>query len=243
MRIIANLFIVTTALALLGNTYAAASEESKVLDLTKTKDFDKAVGKGTPAFVDFYAPWCGHCKKLAPVFEELASAFESKKDSIIIAKVDADANRDLGQRFGVKGFPTLMYFKANSLEPEMYSGPRDLGGMQKYIQEMSGQTGQVAKPPQTSASSVTQLNAGNFKSIVNDEKKDVFVEFYAPWCGHCKNLAPVWEQLADTFKNEPNCVIAQMNADDADNKAVASQFGVSGYPTLMVSSKSPSCCR
>jgi protein disulfide-isomerase A6 len=223
----------SAALSLASLALAKASETSAVLDLTKTSDFDKAIGKGTPALVEFFAPWCGHCKKLAPTFEELASAYAGKKQSVIIAKVDADANRELGQRFGVQGFPTLMWFKANDVsKPETYSGPRDLNGMKNYIQEMSGAVGQVKPPP---PSPVTQLTASNFDSIVNDPKKDAFVEFYAPWCGHCKNLAPIWDQLAETFQNEPNCVIGQMDADNPANKEVAAKYGVSGFPTLSVS--------
>lgn len=222
------------ALSLVSLALAKASETSAVLDLTKTSDFDKAIGKGTPALVEFFAPWCGHCKKLAPTYEELASAYAgNKKQSVIIAKVDADANRELGQRFGVQGFPTLMWFKANDItKPETYSGPRDLNGMKNYIQEMSGAVGQVKPLP---PSPVTQLTAANFDSIVNDPKKDAFVEFYAPWCGHCKNLAPIWDQLAQTFQNEPNCVIGQMDADNPANKEVAAKYGVSGFPTLSVS--------
>ena len=50
---------------------------------------------------------CGHCKSLAPVYEELAGSFEFAKDKVTIAKVDADAEKELGKRFGISGFPTL----------------------------------------------------------------------------------------------------------------------------------------
>lgn len=235
MRSVLSYF--TIAITLVALAWGAASETSSVLDLTKSSDFDKAIGKGTPALVEFFAPWCGHCKKLAPTFEELASAYSAKKKSVIIAKVDADANRELGQRFGVKGFPTLIWFKGDGLNPETYTGPRDLNGLQKYVEEMSGAVGNVKPPP---PSAVTQLTAVNFDDIVNDPKKDAFVEFFAPWCGHCKNLAPIWEQLAETFQNEPNCVIGQMDADNPGNKEVATKYGVSGYPTLMFFSKGSS---
>jgi protein disulfide-isomerase A6 len=229
MRLLLSHLITIASLA--GLALAAASETGKVLDLTKSQDFDAVIGKGKGALVEFFAPWCGHCKKLAPTFEELASLFEDKSDSVIIAKVDADNNRELGQKFGVKGFPTLMWFKPNSLTPETYMGPRDLNGLKKYVTEMSGQAGvtKAAPPPKA-----VQLNAANFESIVMDSEKDVFVEFYAPWCGHCKNLAPIYEKVAAAFENEPDCVVAQLDADNADNKPFASKYGVSGYPTLLV---------
>ena len=60
---------------------------------------------------------CGHCKKLAPAYEEVGAAFQGE-DSVLIAKVDADKERDLGSRFGVQGFPTLKFFPKGSTEPE-----------------------------------------------------------------------------------------------------------------------------
>jgi protein disulfide-isomerase A6 len=60
---------------------------------------------------------CGHCKRLAPAYEEVGAAFGGD-DSVVIAKVDADADRTLGGRFGVKGFPTLKYFPKGSTDPE-----------------------------------------------------------------------------------------------------------------------------
>lgn len=66
-------------------TTAAAADEQHVVALT-AKTFDDAVGKDKAALVEFYAPWCGHCKKLAPEFEKLGEAFKANKD-VLIAKV------------------------------------------------------------------------------------------------------------------------------------------------------------
>jgi thiol-disulfide isomerase/thioredoxin len=66
-------------------TTASAADEQHVVALT-AKTFDDAVGKDKAALVEFYAPWCGHCKKLAPEFEKLGEAFKSNKD-VLIAKV------------------------------------------------------------------------------------------------------------------------------------------------------------
>lgn len=79
------------------------------------------------------------------------------------------------------------------------------------------------------------LDNSNFDSYVLDPNKNVLVEFYAPWCGHCKNLAPVYEKVAEAFKNEPNCVIAKVDADS--EKELGQRFGVGGYPTIKFFSK------
>jgi len=55
------------------------------------------------------------------------------RDNVVIAKVDADAHRSLGEKFDVKGFPTLKWFPAGSTEPQDYDGPRDAPGIVKYI--------------------------------------------------------------------------------------------------------------
>lgn len=60
--------------------------------------------------------------------------------------------------------------------------------------------------------------------------KYVMVEFYAPWCGHCKSLAPVYEEVARSFVGESNVVIASVNAEAA--RELATKYDVSGYPSL-----------
>lgn len=121
---------------------------------------------------------CGHCKKLAPIYEQVAASFKDQPGRVLIGKVDADANKALGKRFGISGYPTLKWFPFNSTEPEDYKGPRDLESIVSFINEKAGTRGKITLPPPPSAK---QLNAGNFKNIVLDPTKDVLVEFYAPW--------------------------------------------------------------
>lgn len=74
----------------------------------------------------------------------------------------------------------------------------------------------------------------NFDEIVNDKTKDVLIEFYAPWCGHCKSLAPKYDELAKKLKKESNIVIAKMDATEND---VPGNYEVQGFPTIYFAPK------
>jgi len=144
----------------------------------------------------------------------------------VVAKVDADAHRDLGGRFGVKGFPTLKWFPASSKSPEDYNGGRTADDIVEFINGKTGLNRHVKKEP----SAVTHLTSRDFDSVVMDPDVDAIVEFYAPWCGHCKSLKPTYERVARDFEGESKVVIAAVDA--TANQDLASRFGVQGYPTI-----------
>jgi len=211
------------ALLLFFSALVALAKASDVLVLDPS-NFDEHVGKDVPVFVEFYAPWCGHCKSLAPEYEILATTF--KGESAKIASVDADKHRDLGSRFGVTGFPTLKYFPAHSTEPEAYSGGRTAADIADWINKKAGTRGRIKTAP----SAVVTLDPSNFDSVVLDPSKDVLVEFYAPWCGHCKHLAPEYEKVGATFLGDENVVVAKVDADA--HRDLGTRYGVSGFPTI-----------
>ncbi|XP_064406926.1 protein disulfide-isomerase 2-like [Halichondria panicea] len=436
--------LVLIALALTACVYAEVTEEENVLVLT-TDNFEEVIEATDYVLVEFYAPWCGHCKSLAPEYAKAATTLKDEGSEIKLGKVDATEESDLAQQFGVKGYPTLKFFKngkesdysggrtgieivnwlkkrtgppavvlesieaanefkdkddvavigffesqesdnakaylnaadtqdsinfgivtskdvAEGLEAVLdsivlfksfdegrvtFSGefnaedivtfvlteqlplvtkfsdetaPKIFGGaqqshllsfidgdsedfdtvmaglrdvaktfkgqvlfvhidmsedsalrvaeffnidaddvptcrlinleadMKKFVPEFEGidmeklgpwiQTyldGELKAhlnsedvPEDWNEDPVKVLVGKNFHEVVFDETKDVFVEFYAPWCGHCKQLAPIWDDLADHFKDDENIVIAKMDS----TKNEVEDIQVQGFPTL-----------
>ncbi|CEG45578.1 protein disulfide-isomerase domain [Plasmopara halstedii] len=187
--------------------------------------FDEVVDGSKHVLIKFYAPWCGHCKSMAPAYETVATAFK-KVDNVVVAEVDADNHKDLASRFDVKGFPTLKYFPLGSKEAEDYKGGRDEADFVNFLNEKAGTHVRVAKP----MSRATVLTDASFDAEVIHSKKHAIVDFYAPWCGHCKKLAPVIEEVATIFEGEENVLIATVDA--TANTELAERYNVKGYPTV-----------
>ncbi|CAI6010134.1 unnamed protein product [Closterium sp. NIES-65] len=235
--------------ALFLGLHALIASARDVIDLTPD-NWELDVGQDFYIFVKFYTPWCGHCKRLAPEWERLAAAFRASV-YVHIAQVDCDAHKELCSKFGVSGYPTLKWFPRNSLTPETYTGDREAEKLLEFANQKSGSR---AALPAGKPSLVVEVTPDNFTEIVKDKTKHVLLEFYAPWCGMCKSLAPWlpssnhlapsdsplhytlvssvqdYEALAEAFQYEPDIVIAKFDADKY--KGTVEKYKIKGYPEL-----------
>ena len=102
---------------------------SMAVDLTP-ETFESLVKSGDkPALVKFYAPWCGHCKRMAPAFKQLEDALG---DKVTVGDVDCTQHNSLCSEFGVRGYPTLKLFKNG--QPEDYKGGRSFEDLKSQVE-------------------------------------------------------------------------------------------------------------
>ncbi|KAI7892401.1 thioredoxin-like protein [Mucor mucedo] len=180
-----------------------ADEASDVLTLSD-KNFDKEVLDQDLMLVEFFAPWCGHCKALAPEYEIAATTLKDKE--IKIAKVDCTENQDLCQKYDVRGYPTLKVFRNG--ETSDYKGARKADGIVSYMQKQ-------ASPP------VTQLDATNFGDFSTSDR--VVIVGFAKDEASKEALTAVANKLRDDY-------LFGIVTDEA----LAKEQNVSEFPALVV---------
>lgn len=187
-------------------------------------------------FVKFYAPWCGHCQRLAPAWDELASALEYD-DSVSISKIDCTQFRPICQDFEVKGYPTLLWI-VEGKKVEKYTGARSIDDLKAYVERVAGSKAKreaaeaEQKTQDSDVGAVVQLTMDSFEHGI--AKGVTFVKFFAPWCGHCKRMAPTWDELALKFVGNHLVKIAKVDCTLSDNKELCSQQEVNGFPTILI---------
>ena len=147
--------------------YAQFPEEDHILVLTN-QNFENALKTYPKLLVEFYAPWCDHCKELAPEFSKAAKALKSK--GIPLAKIDGSEFRDLADKYKVKGYPSIIYFIEGS--PTDYTGLRTSEGIISWLTER--QKTKIEKIQESrsisSLSSTEKLTAVFFGKLSHSER-------------------------------------------------------------------------
>ncbi|KZV44823.1 thioredoxin family protein [Dorcoceras hygrometricum] len=207
---------------------------SPVLQLNPNNFNSKVVNSNSVVLVEFFAPWCGHCQALTPTWEKAASVL---KGVATVAALDADAHKSLAQEYGIRGFPTIKVF-APGKPPVDYQGARDVKPIAEFalqqikalLKERLNGKSTGGSSQKSEASESVELNSRNFDELVLKSKELWIVEFFAPWCGHCKKLAPEWKKAATNLKGQVKLGHVDCDAE----KSLMSRYNVQGFPTILV---------
>jgi len=190
-----------------GVARAEAELEDGVLVLTDD-NFDEEIAKYDYLLVEFYAPWCGHCKKLTPEYAAAAQHLATQDPPRFVAKVDATEHKAVAERFGVKGFPTLHWFVKG--ERQDYTGGREKDTIVSWIMKKTG-------PPSTEiacdniAAKVDESNrvavffgafeGANFDAFVSVAQVEERFQFFHSNDEACRTKLGVSENGLAVFRN------------------------------------------
>jgi protein disulfide-isomerase A6 len=178
------------------------------------------------------------------------------KGVVKVVAVDATAHQQIASKYQVQGFPTIKIFGADKKTPIDYQGQRTADAMVKEAMKAANQlikdrtsggsksSGSKDKKEKKdkkkdsgkAKSNVIELTDANFNALVLDSNDHWLVEFYAPWCGHCKALAPEWEKAANALVSQG----VKVGAVDATvHQTLASKYGIRGFPTIKLFGAGP----
>ncbi|CAK9142927.1 unnamed protein product [Ilex paraguariensis] len=192
-RVWIGFFVIVFGLVLACTISASESEESQSKDFVLTLDhsnFSETIGKHNFVVVEFYAPWCGHCKKLAPEYEKAASTLSSHDPPVILAKVDAneEKNKGLASEYEIKGFPTIKIIRNGGKNIQDFKGPRDADGIVDYLKKQSGPAS-------------VELKSVEDASGLIDDKKVVIVGIFPEFSGEkFENYTALAEKLRSDYE-------------------------------------------
>lgn len=199
------------------------------------ENFQKYLDRGLPLVWSFLSRKPEDKEAAKAVMDALVEAAKEFKGKLSVVQLDGDRWREHAKHFGLSGnLPGIVIEdrdnNKNYVFPE--SETVTLDALKAHFDGfLSGSLQPTLKSqpePEDNSAAVKVVVGTTFDSIVMDDAKDAFVEFYAPWCGHCKTLAPKWDELGAKFEADSGIVIAKVDATENDTPA-----RIEGFPTIL----------
>nr|UMA82694.1 venom-related protein disulfide isomerase [Conus ebraeus]UMA83026.1 venom-related protein disulfide isomerase [Conus ebraeus]DAZ86371.1 TPA_inf: venom-related protein PDI [Conus ebraeus] len=223
------LTLVTGSLAL----YEAGKDD--VIQLSNSNFHFRVTNSFDIWIVEFYAPWCAHCQALVPEWKRVATVL---KGIVRVAAINAEEHQSVSGSYNLKGVPAIKLFGTDKQKPVDYEGPRVAKDIidfcMKYVKDTvdsryQGKAKKSKKSKTVNPADLVEVTDSTFDKEVLQHKGMVMLEFYAPWCQHCQNLAPHWKQAATDLKGKVKvCAI-----DATKNTVTAQKYGVEGFPRII----------
>ncbi|KAJ3679798.1 hypothetical protein LUZ60_016076 [Juncus effusus] len=174
-------------------------------------------------------------EEVLPIFQEAARSFKGKLIFVWVARDDADIGEPVSAYFGVTGEgPKVIAFSGNEDQKKyIFQGDFTLENIKKFagdfVEEKLQPFFKSDPIPETNDGDVKVVVGNNFDEIVLDESKDVLLEVYAPWCGHCQELEPIYNKLGKHLRGIDSLVIAKMDGTSNEHARVQ----MDGFPTIL----------
>ncbi|XP_076753051.1 protein disulfide isomerase [Xylocopa sonorina] len=167
--------LIFAAICSLAFTLGSTEVEDSVLVLTKD-NIEETIKNNDYVLIEFYAPWCGHCKALAPEYAKAAKKLEESGSTVKLAKIDATVETELAEQHGVRAYPTLKFYRKGSAIA--YSGGRQADDIINWITKKAGPVAKHLLTVEEAKSFIEAQNVvivGFFKDMESDDAK-VFLE-------------------------------------------------------------------
>ncbi|EDO19136.1 hypothetical protein Kpol_2000p104 [Vanderwaltozyma polyspora DSM 70294] len=203
--------LLSLATSALAQEDAIAPEDSDVVKLSG-KDFESFIGKNNLVMAEFFAPWCGHCKNLAP--EYVKAAEKLKEHDIYLAQVDCTENQELCMEHQIRGYPTIKIFKNGNLEePKDYQGARKADAMIDFMIKQSLPT--VMDVASEDELDSILLNA-TLPVVINNDVENFNETFHKM----ADKLFSDYVFVSYPLKKNPKLSVILSNEDDLDNEPI-----------------------
>lgn len=190
------------------------SANSGVVELTP-KTLNNFLNTHKPVFIMFYAPWCGHCRTAHPEWEKFAKGV---KDVVRVGAVNADEHRDIGQQFGIQGFPTIKYWK---MGPKKGKSPLDYQGARSHGAFHNAALAEIV-PAVTTASSMADVQ----KALAKPSSKKAVI-----LASSKSKSPPIFSVLSQSPKLKDKIAFVLV---PEKSKALLGELGIEKVPTVMV---------
>ncbi|EMG46233.1 putative protein disulfide-isomerase A6 [Candida maltosa Xu316] len=230
MKFLSLLLYITTTIAYSASNILIGNDQN-------LQSIIKTPGKFT--FVDFYADWCRHCKKLSPTIDQLSELF-SDVPEVQIVKINGDKEgKKMGRKYVEIGYPTLLFFYDDGRKVE-FDGIRDLTSLSNFIQQLSGI--RLEDKPEVVEEDVViddepgnklvEFTPENFNAKVKSSRFAV-ASFGASWCKYCKELDPALEQLANDVFARDDILIGHLVIDQYEDHTLDEKYDIQNLPGIL----------